>query len=122
MKESPIFVKSFETLVWILEHTRKFPKHQRFVLAKRIEDAALTFQDQIVFAAKSDDPLPALRRADVELERLKLYNRLSLKLKLCSFPQYEFLARALDEVGRLLGGWMRARRARAAGRDSPATP
>ena len=39
MKESPLFVNSFETLLWILEHTRKFPKHQRFVMAKRIREA-----------------------------------------------------------------------------------
>ena len=45
MKESPIFLKSFETLEWILNHTSKFPKPQRFVMAKRIEEAALAFHD-----------------------------------------------------------------------------
>ncbi len=47
MKESPIFLKSFETLEWILNHTQKFPKHQRFVMAKRIEEAALAFHDNL---------------------------------------------------------------------------
>ncbi len=31
---SPIFVKTFEMLAWLLEHTKKFPKHQRFVMAQ----------------------------------------------------------------------------------------
>ena len=48
MKESPIFLKSFETLEWILNHTRKFPKHQRFVMAKRIEEAVLAFHDNLI--------------------------------------------------------------------------
>ena len=43
--ESPIFRKSYEMLVWLLAHTRKFPKDQRFVMAKRMEEAALDFHD-----------------------------------------------------------------------------
>ena len=46
MRESPIFLKSFEVLVWLLDHTRKFPKHQRFVMAKRMEEAALGFGER----------------------------------------------------------------------------
>ncbi len=107
MRESPIFVKSFETMVWILEHTRKFPKHQRFVMAKRIEEAALGFHDKIVWATKAGDAASALRSADYELERLRVYNRLAMKLRLTSFGQYEYLGRELDEMGRLLGGWQR---------------
>jgi hypothetical protein len=37
VKESPIFIKSYEMLTWLLNHTRKFPKHQRFVMARRME-------------------------------------------------------------------------------------
>ena len=105
---SPIFIKSFEMLVWLLEHTKKFPKHQRFVMAKRMEEAALSFQDQLVYATKTREPERALRQADYHLERLKLYARLSVKLGLSAFAQYEHLARTLDELGRLLGGWLRS--------------
>ena len=108
MRESPIFIKSFETLEWILAHTRKFPKHQRFVMAKRIEEAALSFHDHLLWATKTADKRAALRDADFHLERLKVYNRLSMRLKLSSFDQYEYLAAALTELGRLLGGWQRS--------------
>ena len=109
MQESPIFLKSFEMLEWLLEHTKKFPKHQRFVMAKRIEEAALSFHDSLVWATKAGkaEGLAPLLDADFHLERLKIYNRLSMKLKLSSFGQYEHLARTLDELGRLLGGWQR---------------
>jgi len=113
MKESPIFVKSFETLRWILEHTKKFPKHQRFVMARRVEDAALDFHDCLIGAVKVRDRGENLNRADFHLERLKTYNRLCRDLKLSSFGQYEHLAGRLDELGRLLGGW----RKRAAGQS-----
>ncbi|MBY0401911.1 diversity-generating retroelement protein Avd [Myxococcota bacterium] len=108
MKQSPIFIKSYETLQWILERTRRFPAHQRFVMAKRIEEAGLSFHDCLIWATKSPEPILPLREADFHLERLRVYNRLCMNLKLLSFEQYEFLARALDEIGRLLGGWLRS--------------
>jgi hypothetical protein len=108
MKESPIFLKSFETLEWILQHTAKFPKHQRFVMAKRIEEAALDFHDHLLAASKAREKIAALATADFHLERLKVYNRLAVKLKLSSFAQYEYLAKELEALGKLLGGWQRS--------------
>jgi len=53
IKKSPIFVKSYETLRWILEHTKKFLKHQRFVMARRIDAAALDFHDCLIAVTKA---------------------------------------------------------------------
>jgi hypothetical protein len=50
IKESPIFVKTYDFTKWLLEHTIKFPKNQRFVMAKRIEDAILNFHDLLILA------------------------------------------------------------------------
>ena len=107
MKESPLFLKSFEMLEWLLAHTQKFPKSQRFVLAKRMEDAALSFHDELIRASRSRETAVALGSADFHLERLRVYNRLAVRLKLASAGQYEHLARMLDELGRLIGGWQR---------------
>jgi hypothetical protein len=40
VRESPLFLKSFEMLEWLLGRARKFPKDQRFAMAKRVEVAA----------------------------------------------------------------------------------
>ena len=47
---SPIFIKTFDMLVWLLEHTRKYPRHPRFVMAQRMEQAALTVAPQRNFS------------------------------------------------------------------------
>lgn len=99
---SPIFMKSFDMVLWVLEHTKKYPKHQRFVLAKRTEEAALSCHDQLVWATKTRRPAEALAQADFHLERLRMYNRLALKMRLESLGQYEHWARMLEELGRLL--------------------
>jgi hypothetical protein len=94
-------------VIWLLEHTKTFPKHQRFVLAQRMEEAALSFQDTILWATKTGRKLPALLDADDHLERLRLYNRIAVRMRLSSPGQLEHLSRMLEELGRLLGGWMR---------------
>jgi hypothetical protein len=110
MKESPIFIKTYEMMVWLLSHTAKFPKNQRFLLAKRMEDASLDLYGKLNRAALGgkNQGEKALGEADVHLADLKLYNRLAMDLKLLAFNQYEYLAGVLDEIGRLLGGWRRS--------------
>lgn len=51
--ESPIFVKSYELTRWLLAHTQKFPKSQRFVLAQRLEQAALDLIDALTAAGRT---------------------------------------------------------------------
>jgi hypothetical protein len=68
MKESPIFSKAFDLLEWLLPMTDKFPKSQRFVLAKRVQDAALDFYAAITAAAIGSDKRRYLEQADIELQ------------------------------------------------------
>ena len=53
MKESPIFARTYDLLLWLIPHTLKFPREQRFVLAKRVQDTALDFQDNLLKAGLS---------------------------------------------------------------------
>ena len=70
MQESPIFIKTDQMLVWLVQCTEKFPKSQRFKMAKRIEDAAFAFQEAIQAAARKRDR-QSLSEADVLLAVLK---------------------------------------------------
>lgn len=91
-----------------MEHTNRFPKSQRFVLAKRIEDAVLNFYDLLLRAVKIEkSKKDSLGEASFELERLKHYLRLSKDMGLFSLKQYEYSTGALVEIGRLLGGWLK---------------
>jgi len=107
MQESPIFVKTYDLMKWLLQHTQKFPKSQRFVLAQRINEAILNFHDLLIKTTKSSRKLQILFEADYELERLRLYLRLSKDLAILSFDQYEHAARNVVEIGSLLGGWLK---------------
>lgn len=108
MKQSPIFARTYDLLRWLIPQTIKFPRQQRFVLAEAVQRTALQFQEQIIEAAYAEQPKPALRAADVTLTKLRTYLRLCRDLELLSFGQYEHVARMVDEIGRLLGGWVRS--------------
>ena len=108
--QSPLFVKTYDFLLWLLPLTLKFPKSQRFLLAERLSKMALDFYDLILEAvmepARQEERLD---EADRLLSKIRLYLRLSHDLRCISPGQWEHAARQVDELGRLLGGWKRKR-------------
>lgn len=109
MKESPLFVRTYDFLLWIIPQVQKFPRQYRFGLSERIQRLALDFQDSIVAAGKAngDERRLWLNRADVQLEQLRVWLRLSQDLHLLTIQQNEHVSRLLSEMGRLLGGWIK---------------
>lgn len=108
--QSPLFVKTYDFMLWLLPLTLKFPKAQRFLLAERLGKMTLDFYDLILEAVT--DPqhqLENINRADRLLAKIRLYIRLSFDMECVSVGQYEHAARLVDELGRLLGGWKRKR-------------
>jgi hypothetical protein len=106
--QSPIFIKTYDFILWLLNHTEKYPKSERFRMAKRLEDTAFGFYELLVSTARSKNKRGVLQEADLELEKLRLYMRLSHARSLTSQRQYQFAAERLVEIGKLLGGWMKS--------------
>ncbi len=104
-----IFTRTFDLLTWLLPRTKKFPKAYRFVITKRLQDAALNFQESIFWANTHSgrQRLNALHAADAHLDTLRLYLRLVHRWDWLSSGQYRHVSEMVDEIGRLLGGWIR---------------
>lgn len=109
MNESPIFVRTYDFLLWLLPQTLKFPRVHRFGLGERIQHLALDFQDSLVAAGKCRGPRRAehLQRADIQLEQMRLWLRFGRDNDLFSIAQYEHAARLITEIGSLLGAWIK---------------
>jgi hypothetical protein len=110
--QSPIFARTHDLLLWLLERTARFPKHERFRMARRVEEGVFAFRDLLLQAGRlpkeeRDEKRRLLAEADLELDRLRFAVRLCQELKLLSFKQYEYCAERLVEIGRLLGGWVK---------------
>lgn len=107
-KHSPIFTRTSDFILWLLDHTEKFPKSERFRMGRRLEDSVFSFYELLIEATRSTKrKRQLLVQADVELEKLRLFVRMSQQRKLTSVSQYHFAADALVEIGKLLGGWLK---------------
>lgn len=100
LKQSPIFSKSYDFLLWLINHTEKFPKSERFRLARRLEESMFLFHDTLMQATRTRSPRRLLLEADLELDRLRLYVRLSHARALLHGSQYQYAAEQLSEIGR----------------------
>jgi len=108
--QSPLFVKTYDFLLWLIPLTLKFPKSQRFLLAERLSKMVLDFYDLILDAVMEPERQgERLDEADKLLTKIRLYIRLSYDLKCIAQGQFEHAARRVDEIGRLIGGWKRKR-------------
>jgi hypothetical protein len=107
MNQSPIFARTYDLILWLIPHTIKFPRTQRFILGKQVNETTLAFQEALIDAAHSDAPLNFLKRADTQLQKLRFYLRLCRDLQLLTLGQYAHVSQMEAEVGRLLGGWLR---------------
>jgi four helix bundle protein len=113
---TPIFTKTFDFVTWLLAATNHFPRSQRFVVTKRLLDAALDFQELLVDAnaRRGKARLSKLNLADAELDKVRLYLRLAVRWHWLSSGQYRHAAQYVTEMGRLLGGWKKVTRQPAA--------
>jgi len=102
-----IFTKVFDFTVWMLNHTIKFPKSHRFTIAVRIEDVLLDILQGIIIANMRKDKLADLQKVNEHLEVLRILLRLSHSLRFFATNSYEYAVREINEIGRLLGGWIK---------------
>ena len=104
----PALEKYYQFLLWLVPTVDKFPRAQRFVLGERIEVAALDVLDRLIEATYTRERQELLGQANLGLEKLRFLFRLAFDLKFIDLRRYEFACRALEEAGRLVGGWRRA--------------
>jgi hypothetical protein len=102
-----VIQRSYDFTNWLFAHTQKFPRSLRFSLAVRIEDRMLEVLECVTVANKLRDRLPLLRRADNAMESLRILVRLAHTMRVLATNSYEYAAREMDEIGKLLGGWIR---------------
>ena len=93
MKESPLFVKTYDFLLWLIPRVQKFPKAHRFALSERIQRLALDFQDSLVAAGKAQGAarLERLQQADLQLAQLRVWIRMARDMQAISIRRYERL-------------------------------
>ena len=109
-------------LLWLVPAVEHFPRRQKFLIGDRIQSTALDVLDALIEATYTRDRRAHLARANLGLEKLRVLLRLATELKLLDLRRYEHAARAIDDVGRLVGGWAKVSASQADGGRSVSAP
>ena len=79
----------------------KFPRSQKFTLGDRTVNLALDTLELLIEATYTRDRLVLLRKANVQLEKLRFMIRLCHDFKSLSSKQYNYISGEINEVGKL---------------------
>ena len=107
--ETPIFSRSYDFLLWLLQVTRHFPRMHRHDFTRRLLDAAFDLRERLEEANCRRGPArrERLALADEALGRVRVYVRLAARMGWLSEGQYGHAAALLVEIGKLLGAWIK---------------
>mgnify|MGYP001252815529 FL=1 len=95
-------------LLWLVPTVEKFPRSQKFLLGDRIQATALDVLEALIEATYTRERRGHLARANLGLAKLRHFFRLAVELRHLDDRRYEHAARSLDDIGRLVGAWVKA--------------
>ena len=87
-----------------------FSKDSRYTIGTKIDSLFLETIELIIKASYSDkvEKLIALKNASTKLDLLKFFLQITWEIKSLDNKKYILLSEKLDEIGKMLGGWIRA--------------
>ncbi|NUM37319.1 MAG: diversity-generating retroelement protein Avd [Candidatus Brocadiae bacterium] len=107
MLKTPIFVKTYDFMLWLLQKTQRFPRNARWNLSAWLENSMGKFLSYLVAANQYAGKVrySELEKADIELTLIRYWLRAAHDLKYIDFNAYSYASEAVNEIGRLLGAW-----------------
>ena len=107
-EELVVITRTSDLILWSCNHTSKFPWNHRFVLGERIEQRLYDLLETLIESKYSRVRRPLLQRANLQLEILRFQMRLAKDLQCLKVDSYGFATKAIDDIGKLIGGWLKS--------------
>lgn len=106
-EDLPVFIKWMDFVKWLLTTTDNFPKKARFTFSDRLVQLALLIVEDLIEARYSRNKILILRRANMNLEKIRVLLRICFEMRFFPRKSYEYASQSINEVGKMLGGWMK---------------
>lgn len=105
----PLLKKSYETYKLLNEFRKIVPRQHRFTIFSRIEDNLLDLIEGFykIEHIKPIDKQGFLKELDIKLKMIRMEVRLLKDIRGIDEKKYLILQSELDEIGRMLGGWIK---------------
>ncbi len=118
----PVVQKSYDLCAGLYTHVNRFPRAQRSLLGRVILEDAFAMLVSLTVANRRVDKTETLREASGRLDALRITLRLGKHLGFVSNGGYADLSQGADEVGRMLGGWLKYEQSGAVARAGEPPP
>lgn len=91
------------------EFKNHFTKKHKYTLGGKIDQYFLETIELLLTAGylNKDQKLPYLKKAGIKLDLLKFFLQVSWELKVLNNRNYIILSEKLDQIGKMLGGWIK---------------
>ncbi len=108
--DAPIFNQTYELYKEIYCLRGSVPKSDRYAIWQRVENTTLEVLEEILVAIElpKNDKTSILEKASKKLNMLRVFIRLSKDVRAIDNKKYITLQEKLDEIGRMLGGWIKS--------------
>lgn len=108
--EISLIQKTYDLYKITYSYSKTFPKSDKYSLGGRIKTLIIEMLELLMEAetAKKDWKSPILEKVSRKLRILKLLVRLTNEIKILDNKKYLVLSEKLQEIGRMLGGWIKA--------------
>lgn len=109
MAELLIFQKTYDLLLGLYPVINRIPKSHRLVLGKQLEELSISLLVLVIKANKSrnQERFVLQEKLSTDLDVLRILIRLSKDLHFMSIKQYCLFSEKINEIGRILVGWMK---------------
>ena len=106
----PILKKTYDLYRTFHDYRKIVPKQDRFTIFEKTEDLILEVSESLLEAAHLDPSRKKefLETASLKLNMLRFLMRLLKDVKSIDMKKYIILEGMVDEIGRMLGGWIRS--------------
>lgn len=110
----PIFKKAYDLYKIFYGYRATVTKQDRFTIWQRCENIILDILEGTLLASQTykAEKLPILEKISLKLNFLRVFLRLMKELKTIDNRKYVALEELVDEIGRMLGGWIKSTKER----------
>lgn len=104
--------RTYELVRWFLGRLAKFPRSHRYGLGQRIESRLFDVLERLVQAKYADRQTKRhmLETVNLDLEVVRMFCRLAHELAILPHKSHEHASREINEIGRMVGGWLKQQR------------
>jgi len=104
----PLFKSIYDFNIYLFKLSQGFSKDYKYGLAIEIKNLTSELMDLIILANNAEIERDSyLRKAEIDIERIKIKIRMLFDLKVINMKSYKYISSVLIEIGKQIGAWRR---------------